>query len=284
MHKRILTILLIILLISIFLIRDFLTTIGLGLLSMINVSIQEKISGKLLLSYKKSIEIGDKQEIYTEFINIGTSPVTEKIEVRVYGYMNGTLKPLAYYYDISVPLPSGGRKNFRSIFMPPEIGLYYIQAKANYDTKAVETWGAFSVNPPPPPVIYVPTTPSPQAQPLTPVVVGVSDLSLEYPNLVDFYRGEKKLINISVKNTGTTPLNNLNLYISTSSLIDVSIFPKQSPVLNPNGTLIFVVSIKIPSTTEEGIYPLEFETMNDEGIKKTGEISIKVTSMPLQEE
>ncbi|MEM5829345.1 MAG: hypothetical protein QW040_00100 [Candidatus Aenigmatarchaeota archaeon] len=282
MRKNLLAVVLILLFISIFLARNFLTTIGLGLLSMINVSIQEKIGGKLLLSYKQFIEIGNQQEIYTEFINIGTSPLTERIEVKVYGYVNGTLKPLAYYYDISVPLPSGGRKGFLSIFMPPDTGLYYIQAKASYDTKVLETWGAFLVHLPPPPVIYVPT-PVSLPTPPTPIV-GVPDLSLEYPKLIEFYPGEKKLINITIKSVGTASLHNLRLYTSTSSLINVSVFPKQILVLSPNETSIFIVSIEVPSTTEDGIYPLEFETMNDEGIKKKGEISIKVISLPPSEE
>ena len=282
MRKAYLAIILL-LLIAIFLVRDFLSEIGFGILSMLNVSIQEKISGKLLLSYQPSIEIGNQQNIYAEFINTGTSQVTEKIEVRVYGYVNGTLKPLAYYYDISVPLAVGMRRGFKSVFVPPNTGLYYIQAKASYDTKVVEVWGSFSVYYPQAQVIpiYVPAPPA-AAPPAA--VVGAPELALEYPDLIKFYVGEKKLINISVKNVGTAAAHNLKLYISTSSLIDVSIYPKQFSALNPNETLIFVISIGIPSTMQEGIYPLEFEVVNDEGIKKTGEISLQVTSIPPPEE
>jgi len=271
------------LLIAIFLARDFLSEIGFGILSMLNVSVKEKISGKLLLVYQPSIEIGNQQNIYTEFINTGTSQITEKIEVRVYGYVNGTLKPLAYYYDISVPLAAGMRRGFKSVFVPPNTGLYYIQAKSSYDTKVVEVWGAFSVYYPPAPVIpiYVPA-PAPPA--VVPPAVGAPELALEYPDLVKFYVGEKKLINVSVKNVGTAAAHNLKLYISTSSLIDISIYPKQFSALNPNETLIFVISIGIPPTMQEGIYPLEFEVMNDEGIKKTGEISIQVSLIPPPEE
>jgi hypothetical protein len=273
------------LLIAIFLARDFLAKIGFGILSMLNVSIKEKIGGKLLLAYQPSIEIGNQQNIYTEFINTGTSQVTEKIEVRVYGYVNGTLKPLAYYYDISVPLEPGMRRGFKSVFVPPDKGLYYIQAKASYDTKVVEVWGAFSVYYPPAQVIpiYVPIFAPPAAAPPV-AVVGAPELALEYPDLVKFYVGEKKLINISVKNVGTAAAHNLKLYISTSSLIDISVYPKQFSALNPNETLIFVISIGIPPTMQEGTYPLEFEVMNDEGIKKTGEISLQVTSIPPPEE
>jgi hypothetical protein len=282
MRKAYLAIILL-LLIAIFLARDFLSTVGFGLLSMLNVSIQEKISGKLLLSYQPSIEIGNQQNIYTEFINTGTSQVTEKIEVRVYGYVNGTLKPLAYYYDISVPLEPGMRRGFKSVFVPPDTGLYYIQAKSSYDTKVVEVWGAFSVYYPQAQVIPV-YVPAPPAAAPPAAVVGAPELALEYPDFVKFYVGEKKLINISVKNVGTAAAHNLKLYISTSSLIDISIYPKQLSALNPNETLIFVISIGIPSTMQEGIYPLEFEVMNDEGIKKSGEIYLQVTSVPPPEE
>jgi hypothetical protein len=273
------------LLIAIFLARNLLSKIGFGVLSMLNVSIKEKISGKLLLAYQPSIEIGNQQNIYTEFINTGTNPVTEKIEVRVYGYVNGTLKPLAYYYDISVPLAVGMRRGFKSVFVPPSTGLYYIQAKASYDTRVVEVWGAFSVYYPPAQVIpiYVPV-PAPAPPVVVPPVVGAPELALEYPDAVKFYAGEKKLINISVKNVGTAAAHNLKLYISTSSLIDIEVHPKQFPVLDLNKTLIFVVSIGIPSEMQEGIYPLDFEVMNDEGIKKAGKISIQVMLVPPPEE
>ena len=271
------------LLIIIFLARDFLREIGFGILSMLNVSIQEKISGKLLLAYQPSIEIGNQQNIYTEFINTGTNPITEKIEVKVYGYVNGTLKPLAYYYDISVPLAVGMRRGFKSVFVPPNTGLYYIQAKSSYDTKVVEVWGAFSVYYPPAPVIPI-YVPAPAPPPAAPPIAGAPELVLEYPELVKFYVGEKKLINVSVKNVGTGAAHNLKLYISTSSLINISIYPKQFSALNPNETLIFVISIEIPTTMQEGIYPLEFEVMNDEGIKKTGEISLQVSLIPPPEE
>jgi hypothetical protein len=284
MHKSYLAIILL-LLIAIFLARDFLSKIGFGILSMLNVSIKEKIGGKLLLAYQPSIEIGNQQNIYTEFINTGTSQVTEKIEVKVYGYVNGTLKPLAYYFDATVPVAVGMRRGFKTVFVPPEKGLYYIQAKASYDTKVVEVWGAFSVYYPPVQVIpvYVPVQAPPAVAP-SPTIVGAPELTLEYPELVKFYVGEKKLLNINIKNVGTASAHNLKLYISTSSLIDISIYPKQVSALNPNESLTFVVSIGIPPTMQEGIYPLEFETMNDEGIKKTGEISLQVSLIPPPEE
>lgn len=282
MRKFYLIVILLILLTT-FLLRDFLSKIGLSLLSMLEVSVKEKTDGKLLLAYEPSIEIGNKQEMYAEFINTGTKQVTAKIELRVYGYINNTLKPLAYYYDTSVPLDIGMRRGFKSVFMPPSIGLYYIQAKAYYDTRVIETWGAFSVHLPPGEVIpiYKPIYAPPPAFPPAP---GAPELELEYSPSVKFYLGEKKLISVSVKNIGNAPAHNLKLYISTSSLINTSVFPKQVSILPPNQSVVFVISIEIPSGIEEGFYLLEFETMNDEGIKKRGEISIQVLPIPPSEE
>ncbi|MEM5772809.1 MAG: NEW3 domain-containing protein [Candidatus Aenigmatarchaeota archaeon] len=282
--RKVYFVLILILLLIIFLAREFLTTIGLGLLTMLNVSVQEKISGKLLLAYKYSIEIGDKQEIYTEFINTGTKGLTVKIEITIYGYLNNTLKPLAYYYDTTVPVGLGMRRGFRVSFVPPNTGLYYIKAKASYDTRILETWGAFSVVYPQPEIIpiFEPIT-GPPAIPSAPTV-GLPELSLEYPDSVVSYPGEKRLINISVKNIGNAPAQTLQIYISTSSLIDVSVSPKQIPILKPNESTIFVISIEIPKTIETGNYPLEFEVITLEGVKKRGEISIKVSSIVLPEE
>ncbi|MEM5836531.1 MAG: hypothetical protein QW451_01175 [Candidatus Aenigmatarchaeota archaeon] len=282
MRKLSLLVILIFLL-TIFFAKDFLAKMGLSLLSMLEVSVKEKTDGKLLLAYEPSIEIGNQQKIYAEFINTGTKQVTAKIELKVYGYVNNTLKPLAYYYDVSVPLDPGMRRGFKSVFVPPSVGLYYIQAKAYYDTKVVETWGAFSVNLPRGEIIpiYKPVYAPPPALPQLP---GVPDLQLEYPSSLKFYLGEKKLIGINVKNIGNAPVHNLKLYISTSSSINFSIFPKQVSILTPNQSVVLVISVEIPLEMEEGIYPFEFETMNDEGVKKRGEISIQVLSIPPPEE
>ncbi|MEM7821652.1 MAG: NEW3 domain-containing protein [Candidatus Aenigmatarchaeota archaeon] len=281
--RKIYFILILLLLLAIFLGKDFFAKIGLSLLSMLEVSVKEKTDGKLLLAYEPSIEIGNQQKMYAEFINTGTKQITTKIELRVYGYLNNTLKPLAYYYDISVPLEAGMRKGFSSVFVPPDVGLYYIQSKAHYDTKVIETWGAFYVHLPPSGVIpiYVPSYP-PTPPPTPPP--GVPKLELEYPPSVKLYIGEKKLISVTVKNLGNAPAHNLKLYTSVSSLLNVSVSPKQVSILNPNQSVVFVISIEIPSTTEEGVYPIEFETMNDEGVKKRGEISIQVFSIPPSEE
>lgn len=269
-------------LLLIFLAKDFLREIGYTIFSMLNVSVKEKLDGKIFLSYSPFIEIGNKQEIYTEFVNTGTKPVTERIEVKIHGYVDGSLKPIANYFDTSYFLNPGGRKSFKCVFLPQNVGLYYIQAKSSYDTKVVEVWGAFSVIYPQAPVIYVP-------KPITPVapvfpLVGFPELKLEYPESVEFYQGEKKLINITLKNVGNVSVHNLNLYISTSSLLELTIQPKQVSVLRPNESLIFIVAIQVPSTVPEGNYPFEFETMNDEGVKESGEILIRVVSIKPPEE
>ncbi|MEM5853615.1 MAG: hypothetical protein QXG39_00720 [Candidatus Aenigmatarchaeota archaeon] len=280
--RRIFIILILLTILSIFFfLRDVLIKeIGFGILSMLNVSVKEKIGGKILLSYKPSIEIGNRQEISAEFINIGTKPVSERIEVKIYTYVNGTLKPLANYFDGSYSLYPGGRRSFKCFFLPPDVGLYYIQAKSSYDTKIVEVWGAFSVVYPQ--AVYVPKPVAPVA-PVFPVI-GFPELSLEYPSYIEFYQGEKKLINVTVKNIGNASIHNLKLHISTSSLIDVTIQPKQVSILKPNESLIFIISIQIPQDLPEGTYPFEFETMNDEGVKKDGLISIVVTSLKPPEE
>lgn len=261
---------------------NFLIT-GLSNLAGINVAIQEKISGKLLLALQPFLELGKTQNIYAEFINTGTNPVTAKIEEKIYIYANGTLKPIAYYYDISVPLNPGMRRSYNTVFVPPSVGLYYIRARTSYDNKIIETWGVFSVYYPPAPVPPILPPIAPPAAPPAPVGIGVPQLSLEYPEKVKVSQGGSTLINITVRNVGDVTLHNLKLYISTTSLINFEINPKQIASLALNKSAIFLISIDVPLTTPEGLYSFDFELMSDE-IKEGRKIILEVVAAPVSEE
>ncbi|MEM7825071.1 MAG: hypothetical protein QXO27_03820 [Candidatus Aenigmatarchaeota archaeon] len=261
----------------------FLKITGFVSLSNLDVTIKEKASGKILLAFKPFLEIGETQKIYAEFINTGTNSVTAKIEEKIYSYVNGSLKPLAYYYDTSIPLNPGMRRGYNTVFIPPYVGLYYIQAEASYDYKKVETWGAFSV--------YYPSVPTPPTlQPVTPQyifpvqeAIGVPKLGLNYPEKVKISQGESMLISITASNVGNTTLHNLKLYFSTTSLINFTINPKQIASLAFNRSVIFLISVDVPTTTPEGIYPFDFELISDE-IKDVGKITIEVIALPISEE
>jgi hypothetical protein len=266
--------------------------IGLVTLEGINVSVEEKVNGKLLLAFDSVVELGEEQNILSEFINIGSTPVTTKIEVRIHQYVNGTLKPLAYYYDISTSLNPGMRKAYEVIFVPPDVGLYYIQARATYENKLVEVWAAFFVfYPPATATTYSVTTVTIQPTiPVAPVIggplqaiLGAPKLGLEYPEKITVLQGKSTLINITARNTGNITLNNLKTYISTTSLINFVVNPKQVAFLSPKSSTIFLIAIDIPSTTPEGSYAFDFEVTSDE-TEESGKIDLQVKTLAAPEE
>jgi hypothetical protein len=271
---RLATILVLIVLIATTLL--FVRITGLLAYSSITIFVKEKMSGKILLAYEPTIQLGNSQPIYTEFINTGTNAVTAKIEIRVHIYTNGSIKPLAYYYDSPVLLNPGMRRSYKAAFVPPDAGLYYIQARASYDTRVVETWGAFSVYyppapPQPPQVVYQPITPPP--------TVGPPRLSLECPGKINITKGTSELISTILRNVGGVDIHDLRFYVSTTGLINFTINPKQASLLGVNRSIIVLVSVDVPEDVPEGEYPLTFEVMSSE-VKESCEISLEIISAP----
>jgi len=271
---RLATVLVLIVLVATLLI--FVRITGFLSYSSITISVQEKMSGKILLAYEPTIELGNSQTIHTEFINTGTNTVTAKVEIRVHTYTNGSIKPSAYYYDSPVLLNSGMRRNYKVVFVPPDAGLYYIQARASYDTRVVETWGAFSVYyptapPQPPQIIYQPITPPPTVAP--------PRLYLECPGRVNITKGTSELISIILRNVGGADIHDLRFYVSTTGLINFTINPKQASFLGVNRSMIVLVSVDVPEDMAEGEYPLTFEVMSSE-VKESCEIKLEIVSVP----
>jgi hypothetical protein len=258
--------------------------LGYGTLGSINVSIEGKLGGKLLLVYDPVIQFGQIERIHTEFINIGSLPVTAKIENRIHKYANGTLKIIAYYYDYSVPLNPGMRRWYDVNFTPPDAGLYYIQARVPYETKVAETWAAFLVYYPPN-IIMLPGPSAPTGGPGGIIVpaVGLPDMSLTYPDKVKAYIGGTTTASIIIQNTGGTVLRNLRLYTSSTNSVDIGTSPKQISAIGLNSSSLFLISIFVPSTTSEGEYPLDFEISSDQ-TKQTGKIKIEVVSSLVSED
>jgi hypothetical protein len=66
-------------------------------------------------------------------------------------------------------------------------------------------------------------------------------------------------------------------------LINFNINPKQVASLAFNQTAIFLISIDVPSTTPEGLYPFDFNLESDE-IKEGGKIELEVTKVTVPDE
>jgi hypothetical protein len=283
MHKKILSVLLIVLAIfAVARVYNLTKITGFGTLTGITVGIQENLNGKLLLVYSPVIQFGNSENITAEFVNTGTIPVTTKIEISVQGYINGSMKPLAHYYDSTVTLQPGMRRSYTTVFIPSSTGLYYIQAKASYENRISEVWGVFSVYTPPPQTITIITAvvgPGAVAAAAPPPsgVVGNPKMNLTYPDSVKVYQGGSTLFNITVNNVGDVTLHNLKVYVSTTDLINFVVSPKIWSLLYTNRSTIFLISLEAPANTTEGSYAFDFEIMSDE--TKEGQI-ITVEVMP----
>jgi hypothetical protein len=246
-----------------------------------DVNIEEKIQGMITaLAFKPLISITEFQNITAEFTNIGSVPVTQRLEEIVYFYNETKLDPVAYYYDSSVYLAPGMKRAYKTVFTPPYYGTYYIKAKSYYETKITERWGVFSVvyyaTPLPPIVVVVPPS---GGGPITYVIneAGVPRLSLEYQKKYDLYPGQSLLISVTAKNTGETELLDLKLSTSISNLINIEVNPKVLPELKVNNSNIFLISLDIPKDIPTGEYPLSFELISDKTME-SGSITLNITS------
>jgi hypothetical protein len=274
--------LIVISLIAIFIFSNFIFKITGMVIGNADVSIKDNLQGRITaLNYRPVINITDIQNITTEFTNIGSLPLTAKIEETIYFYNSTKLDPVAYYYDSSVQLMPGMKRIYKTVFAPPYYGTYYIKVRVPYDTKVTELWGVFSVVyyiPPPPPIIIV-VPPTGEGGPITYITkeAGTPKLTAEYQKSYDLHPGQSILISINAKNTGEVHLFDLRLSTSTTSLIETEVNPKVLSTLKPNASALFLVSLTIPKDIPVGVYPLNFEIMSDK-IMEAGMISLNITS------
>ncbi|MEM5790801.1 MAG: hypothetical protein QXP77_02015 [Candidatus Aenigmatarchaeota archaeon] len=254
----------------------------------VSVNISEKLSGRILLGYKEQLNFSELQSINVEFLNEGSIPLTEKMEIKIYYNRDGQLEVIATYYDAQVTLKPGEKRVYRVNFLPPYIGTYYIRARSPYDGKTAQTWGAFIViyyPPPPPPsqIVYAPPTVPPVVTP--PPEIGVARVELEYPQKIEIAPGESTLFHVLVKNVGDVSLYNLRFSVYTSSDISVEITPMGMVRLYPNETGIFLFSLQASEKISEEVHPFEFELISDK-IRERRSIlmEVKPKEIPVEED
>jgi hypothetical protein len=248
---------------------------GLGAGNDISVSIKSKLAGKIKLGYEPYINYSQEQVINAEFMNTGTETLTEQLEVKIYTLNNSRLQLLASYYDTFATLRPGMSKSLRIVFVPPDLGVYYIKARASYDGRMTETWGSFMVVYYPPPQEIIPGPVTIVYPPEAPKA-GVANMSLQYSDKAELGQGQSTLLGVIVKNTGDVKLHNLKFTISTTSLIGTDINPKQVFELSPKESVVFVITVDVPETVPPGLYPIDFEVVADE-LKRSGIITLNVT-------
>lgn len=275
---------------------------GLALQNEVSVSIKNVTNGEItLFDYAKSLVIGDRQEIYVEFTNIGANKYTSRIEIKVYYYSNGRLNETAYYYDSSVLLYPAMKRDYHAVFVPSMDGIYYIKVTVRYETKVIETWGIFGVQSyttttstavTPATTVTTATTSGDEGGAFLPVFVATVPpkylganprLDADYKENISIIRGDSDFMAIRARNMGDVKLNSIMLYFSVANFFEIDINPKAISALEINESKLFLVSIKVPKDAIPGKYNLDFYITSDLA-KKQGIILINVIAMNMTKE
>lgn len=245
----------------------------------VNVSIERKKSAEILLNYQPLIDITERQNITAEIVNTGSVEIYEEMMVRIY-YYNRSLRPMAEYFDSPRRLLPGERSPFFLVFVPNEIGTYFIQARATYDGKSTETWGRFDVIIRP---ILQPIILPPERVPTyvpTPVFLAPPKLSIYVKNVTDAYQDSFVSIPITLVNEGERDAYEIKPYLSYPKALEISISPLYIKQLSARENVTFLINIKIPKDFQVGLYQLVFEASSNE-TKASKEFYINVSAKPI---
>ena len=245
----------------------------------INVSIEQKKEAKILLNYQPLIDITERQNITAEIVNTGSVEIYEEMMVRIY-YYNRSLRPMAEYFDSPRRLLPGERSPFFLVFVPNEIGTYFIQARATYDGKSTETWGRFDVIIRP---ILQPIILPPERVPTyvpTPVFLAPPKLSIYVKNVTDAYQDSFVSIPVTLVNEGERDAYEIKPYLSYPKALEISISPLYIKQLSARENVTFLINIKIPKDFQVGLYQLVFEASSNE-TKASKEFYINVSAKPI---
>jgi len=281
-HK---TILAVILLLSILLFFSKMT--GYLTFTSLNVSIKEKKEAALLLDFQPLITILQSERIRAEVVNIGSVPFNETMTIRIYIY-NVTIKPVIDYQDSFFFLYPGDRHAFPVTFTPISIGTYYIEARAKFDGKVVQTWGRFDVIYPPEAVrakipvriepVYLPPEKVPS---YVPTIVFLAPPKLEiYVKNITASQGSETIVPILLKNFGEREAFDIRPFISIPKDLEFSLSPLNIPQLSPNETVSFSLTIKIPENFPIGLYQIVFEVSSNE-TKASSSFYLNITKKPV---
>ncbi len=256
----------------------------------VSVNVTPVLKGRIFLGYKEHLNFSEIQRINAEFFNEGSLPLKEKLEIKIYYNYEGKLQLMGSYYDAEFNLKPGERRSYQISFLPPYIGTYYIKARAPYDGKTAQIWGAFLVvyypPPPPPPQIIIPPPALPPPPTAPPPEIGIARVELEYPEKIELVQGESAIFHVLVKNVGDVTLYNLRFSTYTINQLTVDITPPQLFKLSPNETAIFIFSLEAPQNISAGIYPFEFELISDK-LRERGSVALEIKEkkvVPIEEE
>jgi uncharacterized membrane protein len=198
------------------------------------------------------------QDVYVEY------NVTE-MDLKNYFYDGETLYNY-YYWAEAVLTPAFSNQSFTRqahILSNQPLGTYLLSAKLTYDyvqppirPNATFSVVAAKVIPPAPPQ-------PPTGQELVYVkepekAVGASIMIVGYNNNISLARGITKIENVVVRNSGSTNLNNVSLFVLGIPTDWFKITPERYATLVPDNSSVFLIEFNIPDNANIGEYKINF--------------------------
>ncbi len=262
----------------------------------LEVNVKDRTEAEItMFDYKSMITIYETENISVEMANIGSTAFTGQLIEYIYKLQNSTMNLTSTYTDSQAYLHPGSRKFHKVIFVPPDIGTYFIKATAQYGSRKIEVWGSFTVveeypipppsnqtnqtqPPPPPPQENGPNSVNPQPPIWSTHVILNPKIDIEYRNNITLYRNQSDLITVRAKNTGNFALDNVFFYVSSPEDLEVDFSPKILQIMQMNESLTYAISVR-PKANASGNYTIEFEATN-QYVKATGSVAVEVREFP----
>ena len=242
----------------------------------LGLSIASVTTGEFIyFLYPSEVTLGDSATFDTIFENTGNFNITVGIKIYI---KDSSLNAVTSFYDDNYTLRTGDTRSFSATWTPTTTGTYWVFANASYnssvESNTTEQNASFNV-------VAAGVTPAVEA----PAGGGAAakiityNLTLEYPESVNLSLGESSIIPIYATNYGDTDLHNLLLSVSLED-IEWEIQPKNVSVLPVNSTVVFYISVSVPSDALNKNYTLDFTLKSDE-VTKSGQIIIIVYPVEL---
>ncbi|OIN57046.1 COG1470 family protein [Arsenicibacter rosenii] len=203
---------------------------------------------------------GDKSSLKSGLVNLeAASTETFRFSTSLH---NGT--PKAKLYDLHAQLPAGWAGVFRVMGSP--VTAVNVEPGQSQEV-TVELLARPDTKPAKYTVPFTATAPDENLSlSLEAVVKGAYGLELTTPTgrlSDDITEGSSKEVHLLVKNTGTLPLDNLELTAQTPTGWDVSFAPAKTSRLDPGKVTDVTATIKVPGKTIAGDYVTTLTAKNN---------------------
>ncbi len=250
-----------------------------GLSTNVSVGVGSVTRGAIYLNYPYIVQQHYTMNITMRLKNTGSAAFSQRMGLYVLN--ENASETLEDFYDGWESLLPGETRTAVIYYTPNTTGFHWLHANSSYGTSVTDAWGAFYVMGGAPPTTYIPSAPS--VTRITPTEYGQANMSLEYDDGVNVSKGQKYIIPITVKNTGSgnKSLTDVML-LATVSGIPFDITPKRIERISVNRTGLFLVTLSVPYRIDVGSYDIEFKVISGV-LEESGKITINVNELEIRE-